>query len=75
LSKSCSQKWGKVAQKLPKIEKVAPKIQNVFAIKNSFVINRYSTEKDVVKLGWLPTLERAQFNLLKSVYKSMYNPL
>jgi hypothetical protein len=29
LSKSCSQKWGKVAQKLPKIEKVAPKIQNV----------------------------------------------
>jgi hypothetical protein len=22
-------KWGKVAQKLPKIEKVAPKIQNV----------------------------------------------
>jgi hypothetical protein len=29
LSKSCSQKWGKVAQKLPKIEMVAPKIQNV----------------------------------------------
>jgi hypothetical protein len=29
LSKSCSQKWGKVAQKLPKIEKGAPKIQSV----------------------------------------------
>jgi hypothetical protein len=29
LRKSCSQKWGKVAQKLPKIEKVAPKIQSV----------------------------------------------
>jgi hypothetical protein len=29
LSKSCSQKWGKVAQKLPNIEKVAPKIQKV----------------------------------------------
>jgi conjugal transfer/entry exclusion protein len=29
LSKSCSQKWGKVAQKLPKLKKVAPKIQEV----------------------------------------------
>ena len=54
------------------LQKKIQRVQNAAA---SFVTNRYSTEKDVVKLGWLPTLERAQFNLLKSVYKSMYNPL
>ena len=51
------------------------KIQRVQNAAASFVTNRYSTEKDVVKLGWLPTLERAQFNLLKSVYKSLHDPL
>ncbi|XP_028412046.1 uncharacterized protein LOC114534775 [Dendronephthya gigantea] len=54
------------------LQKKIQRVQNAAA---SFVINQYSTEKDMVKLGWLPTLERAQFNLLKSVYKSMYNPL
>ena len=51
------------------------KIQRVQNCAVSFVINRYCTEKDVVMLGWLPTLERAQFNILRSEHKSIYDPL
>ena len=51
------------------------KIQRVQNATASFVNNHYCTEKDVVKLGWLLTLERTQFNLLRSVHKSIYNPM
>ena len=30
-----------------------------------FVLNRYCSEKDVSKLGWLPTLENIQLNILE----------
>ena len=38
----------------------------------SFVLNRYS-EKDVFKIGWLPTLENFQLNILKLGHHALYN--
>ena len=53
------------------LQKKIQRVQNATA---SFVNNHNCTEKDVVKLGWLPTLERTQFNLLRSAHKSICNP-
>ena len=50
------------------LQKKIQRAQNATA---SFVNNHYCTEKDVVKLGWLPTLERTQFNLLRSAHKEI----
>jgi hypothetical protein len=44
------------------LQKKIQKVQNSAA---SFVINRYAREEDVLKLGWLPTKERTEFNLLR----------
>ena len=44
-------------------------VQNAAA---SFVLNRYS-EKDVFKIGWLPTLENSQLNILKLGHHALYN--
>ena len=38
------------------------------------VVNRYATEEDVLKLGWLPTKERTELNLLRASHHAMYNP-
>ena len=46
------------------------RVQNAAA---SFVTNRYCSEKDVLQLGWLPTLERTQLNLLKNTHRAIYN--
>ena len=37
-----------------------------------FVTNRYATEKDVIKLGWLPLQERREHNLLKLAHKALH---
>ena len=52
------------------LQKKIQRVQNATA---SFVNNHYCTEKDEVKLGRLPTLERTQFNSLRSAHKSIYN--
>ena len=44
------------------LQKRIQRVQNAAA---SFVLNRYCSEKDVLKLGWLPTLENTQYNILK----------
>ena len=41
------------------------RIQHVQNAAVSFVLNRYCSEKDVLKLGWCPTLENTQYNILK----------
>ena len=51
------------------------KIQKVQNTAASFVINRYASEEDVLKLGWLTTKERTEpLNLLLTTYQTMYNP-
>ena len=46
-------------------------VQNAAA---GFVLNRYYSEKDVLKLGWLPTLENTQtLNILKLRHQALYN--
>ena len=47
------------------------RVQNSAA---SFVVNRYATEEDVLKLGWLPTKERTELNLLRATHHATYNP-
>ena len=37
-----------------------------------FVLNRYCSEQDVLKLGWLPTLENTKLNILKP-HRALYN--
>ena len=53
------------------LQKKIQKVQNSAA---SFVVNRYATEEDVLKLGWLPTKERTELNLLRATHHAMYNP-
>jgi len=38
-----------------------------------FVLNRYCSEKDVLKLGWLLTLENTLLNILKLGHRALYN--
>ena len=38
----------------------------------SFVLNRFCSEKDVLEVGWLPTLEGTQYNILKLVHKALH---
>jgi len=38
-----------------------------------FVLNRYCSEKYVLKLGWLPTLENTQLNILKNRHRALYD--
>ena len=44
------------------VQKRAQRIQNAAA---GFVLNRFCSERDVLELGWLPTLENTQLNFLK----------
>ena len=53
------------------LQKRIQKVQNSAA---SFVVNRYATEEDVLKLGWLTTKERTELNLLRATHHAMYNP-
>ena len=49
------------------------KVQRVQNVATSFVINRYCTENDVLKLGWLSTLERTQLHLLRNIHQAIYS--
>lgn len=51
-------------------EKKVQRVQNTAA---SFVLKHYCTERDVLRLGWLPTLENAQFNILKLTFKALHH--
>jgi hypothetical protein len=53
------------------LQKKIQKVQNCAA---SFVVNRYATEEDVLKLGWLPTKERTELDLFRATHHAMYNP-
>ena len=39
----------------------------------SYVLMRYSNEKDVISLNWLPIIERIDFEILKLAYKALHD--
>ena len=52
------------------LERKLQRIQNVAA---GFVLNRYTTESDVLeKLRWLPIKERIEYHVLRLVHKSLW---
>ena len=52
------------------MQKRAQRVQNAAA---GFVLNRFYSERDVLELGWLPTLENTQLNILKLGHLSLFS--
>ena len=50
------------------LQKRVQRIQNAAA---GFVLNRFCSERDVLELGWLPTLENTQLNFLKLRHRAL----
>ena len=38
-----------------------------------FVLNRFCSERDDLELGWLPTLENTQLNILKLGHLALFS--
>ena len=51
------------------LQKKVQRVQNAAA---SFVLNRFCSEKYVLEVGWLPILERTQYNTMKLVHKALH---
>ena len=43
-------------------------------ISAGYVLNHYAKERDVIKLGWLPIIERFEFNTTKLAFKALQCP-
>ena len=52
------------------LQKRMQHLQNATA---GLVLNHYCSEEDVLKLGWLPTLENTKLNILKLGHRALYN--
>ena len=50
------------------LQKRVQRIQNAAA---GFVLNRFCSKRDVIELGWLPTLENTQLNFLKLRHRAL----
>ena len=46
------------------------RVQNAAA---HFVIGKYATTRDILKLNWLPVTEQREWHILKSTHKSLYS--
>ena len=53
-------------------EYLVKRLQRVQRAAAGFVIGRYATELDVLKLGWLPVKERRDFHLAQAIFKALY---
>ena len=49
--------------------KLQKRLQKVEGVAASFVLGRYTKEKDAVSLGWLPMKERRDWHLVKLAFK------
>ena len=49
------------------------RLQRIQNAATSFVIGRYATTADAVKIGWLPVQERREWHLLKTTYKALHD--
>ena len=59
-----------VYQKVQKF--LIKRLQKVQTISAGYVLNRYAKECDVIKLGWLPIIERFEFNTTKLAFKALH---
>ena len=50
------------------------RLQRVQKAAAGFVVQRYATVADVIKLGWLPIQERRDCHVLKTAYKALHDP-
>ena len=48
------------------------RLQKVMTCAGGFILSRYATVIDVIKLNWLPVKEKIQFNTAKLVHKALY---
>ena len=58
----------------PANERLLKRLQRMQSAAAGFVLNRFASTKDALKLGWLSSHERRQFNLLKLAHKAIHNP-
>ena len=49
------------------------RVQHVQNAATGFVLNRFCSERDVLELGWLPTLENTQLNMTKLGHKALFS--
>ena len=61
-----------VYQNVPKF--LIKRLQKAHTISAGYVLNRYAKECDVIKLGWLPIIERFEFNTTKLAFKALHCP-
>ena len=61
-----------VYQNVPKF--LIKRLQKVQTISAGYVLNRYAKECDVIKLGWLPIIERFERNTTKLAFKALHCP-
>ena len=52
------------------LKKRVQRVQNAAA---GFVLNHFCSERDVLELGWLPTLENTQLNILKLGHRALFS--
>ena len=48
------------------------KITKSQTISSEYLLNRYAKECDVIKVGWLPIIERFEFNATKLALKALH---
>ena len=63
---------GVVYQNVPKF--LIKRLQKVQTIFSGYVLNLYAKECDVIKLGWLPIIERFEFSTTKVAFKALHCP-
>ena len=60
-----------VSNQLPAL--LQKRMQNVQNDTAGFVLNRFFSERNVNELGWLPTLENTQLNVLKLGHRALFS--
>ena len=63
---------GVVYQNVPKF--LIKRLQKVQTIFSGYVLNLYAKECDVIKLGWLPIIERFEFITTTLAFKALHCP-
>ena len=61
-----------VYQIVPKF--LIKRLQKFQTISAGYVLNCYAKGCDVIKLGWLPIIERFEFNTTKLTFKALHCP-
>ena len=57
----------------PITQKQTKKLQKLQCATASFVTGNYAKEETIVKLGWLPVLERREFSHIKATFRALHS--